>query len=195
MTAWSATFTVEGSDVGTWSGSDDEVTLPTWLSRNFTPGGTLVVTWTVFALPGQATLNTGISTLVVPRVSSRIRFVSTRWSLARHLQPVSRCVCGTPTKTVARRGRSTCPGILPVTITNSFAAAAAPTTPSPTTTASTTTVPTTAPTPTVPAAQVEPTLPGTGNTPAVVAIATLVVSPCLGSCACVRRAVSRRPAR
>ncbi|MGB8859613.1 MAG: hypothetical protein WCC60_10170, partial [Ilumatobacteraceae bacterium] len=64
--AWSATFSVDGNDAGGWSSSDDLVTLTNWISRDFTPGGTLTVTWTILALPGETTLNSGTAVLTVP---------------------------------------------------------------------------------------------------------------------------------
>lgn len=63
---WSASFGVDGNDAGTWGSSDDVVVLTNWISRDFTPGGTLTVTWEVFALPGSGTLSTGTTVLAVP---------------------------------------------------------------------------------------------------------------------------------
>jgi hypothetical protein len=63
---WSATFSVDGDDAGTWSSADDIVVLTNWISRDFTPGGTLTVTWEVFALPSNDTLDTGATSLTVP---------------------------------------------------------------------------------------------------------------------------------
>lgn len=63
---WTATFDVDGADAGTWGSSDDVTVLTNWISRDFAPGGTLTVTWEVFALPGSATLSTGTTTLTVP---------------------------------------------------------------------------------------------------------------------------------
>lgn len=63
---WSASFSVDGNDAGTWSSSDDIVVLTNWISRDFAPGGTLTVTWEVFALPSNDTLDTGTTSLVVP---------------------------------------------------------------------------------------------------------------------------------
>ncbi len=236
---WSATFTVDGIDAGSWSSSDDLVTLTNWISRDFTPGGTLVVAWTVFALPGQATLNTGTTTLVVPpceqpyqlRIDKVVTgqtpvagFTVRVWnadgdgglscpaappasavtvalpaaggSVNVRVSPGHWCVAETErrsalTTTYASAGGASlgewhvatvppAPGILAVTITNSFAASAAPTTTAPSTTAVTTTVPTTSGPPTsVAAAPIEPTLPSTGSTRTtteVAAIAALLLA-------------------
>ena len=218
---WSATFSVDGNDAGTWSSSDDVVTLTNWISRDFTPGGTLVVTWTVFTLPGQVTLNSGTSTLTVPPCEQpyqiRINKVVTGqppaagftvrvWSAddegglscpatppaqARtvalpaaggsanvRVTPGHWCVAETErqsalTTTYASAGGTAlgewhvatippAPGILSVTITNSFAASAAPT-------------PTPTPAATVPAAAAAPMLPSTGSNTDMGAIAALLV--------------------
>lgn len=63
---WSATFTVDGNDAGTWSSADDEVVLTNWISRVFAPGGTLTIDWSVFSLPDNTELNAGTDVLDVP---------------------------------------------------------------------------------------------------------------------------------
>jgi len=63
---WSATFTVDGNDAGNWGSANDVEVLTNWISREFTPGGTLTVVWEVFALPGNATIATGTTVLTVP---------------------------------------------------------------------------------------------------------------------------------
>lgn len=215
---WSATFAVDGNDAGNWGSSDDEVTLTNWISRDFTPGGTLVVTWTIFALPGQATLNTGTTTLTVPpcelpyqiRINKVVTgqspagsFTVRVWSADNdggpscpatppgnaqtvvlpatggaanvRVTPGNWCIAetdrqGALTTSYASAGGTMLgewhvasvpppPGILPVTITNSFAASSAPTT---------TATPTS-----LPAA--DPALPSTGSTPEAAAIAALLL--------------------
>ena len=63
---WTASFSVDGNDAGTWGSSNDVEVLTNWISRDFTPGGTLTVTWEVFTLPGSSTLASGTTVLAVP---------------------------------------------------------------------------------------------------------------------------------
>ncbi|MEQ1699974.1 MAG: hypothetical protein ABMA25_07685 [Ilumatobacteraceae bacterium] len=63
---WSASFSVDGNDAGTWGSSNDVEVLTNWISRDFAPGGTLTVTWEVFALPANTSLSTGTTVLAVP---------------------------------------------------------------------------------------------------------------------------------
>lgn len=63
---WTASFDVDGNDAGTWGSSNDVEVLTNFVSRDFTPGGTLTVTWSLFALPGNAPLASGSTQLTVP---------------------------------------------------------------------------------------------------------------------------------
>lgn len=64
---WTAGFSVDGNDAGTWGSSNDVEVLTNFISRDFTPGGTLSITWTLYALPGTTVLASGTTVLVVPQ--------------------------------------------------------------------------------------------------------------------------------
>ena len=57
--AWTASFSVDGHDAGTWGSGNDVEVLTNWISRDFAPGGLLTVTWEVVSVPGNSSLSTG----------------------------------------------------------------------------------------------------------------------------------------